>query len=409
MSGLVAGALSALGWDDLARDDVSIVIGSTQLAGWQSVNIVRSCEAFPNSFALTATEEYPYDASRIIAEPGKGVCKVYIGGDLLITGYVDRYAISTRPGAHDVMITGRGLCEDLVDCSADLINSPDTIGGMINASDALDLATKLAKPFGITVKLVGDDKGKSIPLFQVALGETPYEIIERVARYAGFLVYEDEAGNVVLDRVGTTKMASGFSMPGNIETASSMMSLDQRFSDYTVVWMSVNQYADVSNKGFQRAHVVDEHMPRYRPKIIVSEQTTPDFEVGEARANWELARRIGRSQAIELSCDAWRDSDGKLWQPNRLAPIAAAAHKIGGVKWIIGTAVFRKDQSGTHADLTLMPPDAYKPQPEPLQLWDREITQTPPSSQDPKPADTSTPPAAPVSPQVDTELPPGFR
>ncbi len=379
-----------LGWGDAGTvDDVSIEIADQRITGWKSVAITRSCEMFPNSFVLTASEEYPDDPSRIIAEPGNGQCKVYIGGDLVITGYVDRYDIATAPGTHDVSILGRGLCEDLTDCSADLMNSPDVRGGMINASNALDLATKLCKAFNITARSAVQDLGRSIPSFQVALGETPYEIIERVARYAGFLVYEDENGTLVLDRVGTEEMASGFTMPGNIESAISALSIDQRFSDYTVVWMSVNQYADVSSAGFQRAHVQDKTMPRYRPRIIVSEQITPDFDIGQARANWELARRIGRSQAINLTCDSWRDSAGKLWQPNRLALLKAPAHKIGSVKWIIGTVTFVKDMSGTHAQITMMPPDAFMPEPSPLQLWDRELTQTPPSSQDPKPSSTS--------------------
>ena len=52
------------------------------------------------------------------------------------------------------------------------------------------------------------------------LGETPYQIIESMARYAGYLVYEDETGALVLDRVGTKPHASGFSLPGNIESIS---------------------------------------------------------------------------------------------------------------------------------------------------------------------------------------------
>jgi prophage tail gpP-like protein len=136
--------------------------------------------------------------------------------------------------------------------------------------------------------------------------------------------------------------------------------------------------------------VQDKTMPRYRPRIIVSEQITPDFDVGKARANREVARRIGRSQAITLTCDSWRDTSGRLWQPNRLALVDAAAHKISSVKWIIGTVTFTKDMTGTHAQVMLMPPDAFQPEPSPLQLWDRELTQTPPSSQDPAPSSTSS-------------------
>jgi prophage tail gpP-like protein len=41
--------------------------------------------------------------------------------------------------------------------------------------------------------------------------------------------------------------------------------------------------------------------------------------------------------------------------------------------WLISTVTFRKDQSGTHADLVLMPPRAFEVQPSTLNPWDGEI------------------------------------
>lgn len=378
MSETLTDIIYGLGWSKKVdpANDLSIVIAGQRLAGWQSIAVTRSVEAMPNSFVLTAVDQYPYDAGRATTIPGGpgAACAVYLGNDLVITGYIDQYSTAVSAGTHQTTITGRGKCEDLVDCSADL-DAAGTLGATLTATDTLDLARKLCKPFGIEVKLAADGVGKPVGTLTVALGETPYEIIERVARYAGFLVYEDETGALVLDRVGTQKMASGFAMPGNIESGTSTLSFNQRFSRYTVVWSTVAQYADVSPVGNQRADVTDPTMPagRHRPRIIQSEQLDPDFDLAKARANWELARRIGRSQAIGLTCDSWRDKAGKLWQPNRLATVDAPALKIINAEWIIGTVTYRKDQSGTHADLMLMPPDAFKPQPAPLYLWDRQF------------------------------------
>jgi prophage tail gpP-like protein len=397
MSDVLGSVTSFLGWGQAAdpQDEVSIEIGSDKLVGWEGVSITRSAESFPNAFVLAAAEAYPNDPKRMIADPGKaGVVKVKIGADLVVTGYVDRYDIRTAVTSHEVAISGRGLCCDLVDCSADLLGM-GLVGAFISATDMLDLATKLLTPFKLKVRLVGDDKGRSIPGFQVALGETSYEILERVARYSGFLLYEDAEGVLVIDRVGTKEMGSGFTEPGNIEAAASSLSIDQRFSEYTVVWNTVAQYSDINPIGNQRTPPIkDETMPRKRPRIIVSEQVTPDFDFAKERANWEMARRIGRSQAMQITCDSWRDTKGELWQPNRLATIRAPAHKLGEVKWIIGSVTYRKDHSGTHADLLLMPPDAFKPEPSPLQLWDRQIMEGVQQSQAPKPPSPQDPPAA---------------
>lgn len=367
-------------------DEVSIVIGTTSITGWANVALTRSVEAFPNNFVLTASDQFPDDPTRATVfgdGPGQN-CQIKIGSDIVVTGYVDRYGIDIGPGRHDVTITGRGLCQDLADCSADLMNNPAVNGATMAAKSTLDLAQKLCKSFGITAKSATTDLGKPVQFLTVALGETSYEIIEKVARYAGYLVYEDQSGALVLDRVGALVHSSGFTMPGNIESASSTLSIDQRFSHYTVVWNSVAQYSEISPILNNRADAKDDAFisqfpKRYRPRIIVSEQYDPDAEYGQQRADWEKARRIGRSQAISLTCDSWRDSSGALWTPNMLAPINAPALKIVNKNWVIGTVTYRKDASGTHADLILMPPDAFNPEPSPLHLWDREIMHATPA------------------------------
>jgi prophage tail gpP-like protein len=358
----------------MVSDEISIVIGGARITGWQNVSVTRSNELCPNSFVLTATDQYANDPTRATVCPkGPGEkCQIFIGSDLVITGYVEQYTITVSATQHDITIAGRGLCVDLSDCSAQIP------GNTISAKNALDLATQLCKPFNLNARSAVDDLGKPIKTFTVSLGETSYEIIERVARYAGYLVYEDELGTMVLDRVGTQSMASGFAMPGNVESATTTLSASQRFSSYTVVWNTINQYAEISPLANNQAVVTDDAFikmfpNRPRPRIIVSEQIEPGVNFAQLRANWELARRIGRSQAINLTCDSWRDSAGQLWRANMLAPIYAPGLKIVNATWIIGTVTFRKDASGTHADLTLMPPDAFNPEPSTLYLWDYEI------------------------------------
>jgi prophage tail gpP-like protein len=371
---------------------VSIEIGDRKIVGWENVVISRSAEAFPNSFTLTASDEYSADPSRQTIVPGangEGAAgedvKVYIGSDLVITGFTDRVTITTAPRQHEITIQGRGICQDLVDCSADLMNSPEVRGGTITATDALDLARKLCKGFGLKARSAVADLGRPIRPFSFSLEETPFNIIERVCQYAGYLVYEDEFGTLVLDRIGTKEMASGFTMPGNVEAAQSTLSIDQRFSHYTVLWSSVNNYAEITPVASKRADLLDRTMPRNRPHIIVMSEDNEEHDLGMRRAEWELARRIGRSQAVSVTCDSWRDKNGLLWQPNWLVPLDMPAHKIVGKKWVIGSVTFRKDSSGTHADLVLMPPDAFSVKPSNLVLWDNEIGHALSPSQSPAP------------------------
>ena len=207
----------------------------------------------------------------------------------------------------------------------------------------------------------------------------------------------------MLDRVGTEKHASGFSLPGNVEAIRAEQSVDQRYSEYLIVWFGVDQLADLTDLANRRANKKDDTLGEFRLKIIVSEQVAPPRDATEAaaakagddvialqRANWECARRIGRSQAAEISCDSWRDAKGLLWTPNRLAPIEAPKADITGAQWVIGTVTYRKDMSGTHADLILMPPHAFDPDPNPLNLFDNELMTSPRAARAPPSAEPPT-------------------
>ena len=71
-----------------------------------------------------------------------------------------------------------------------------------------------------------------------------------------------------------------------------------------------------------------------------------------------------------------------------------AAHKLVNQQWIIGTVTFRRDGSGTHADLTLMPPDAFNPEPVALNLFDWEVSRGLQQSQTTPPSTSTLPPGA---------------
>ena len=148
-----------------------------------------------------------------------------------------------------------------------------------------------------------------------------------------------------------------------------------------MIWSGIDQTAEISPIGNRRALVQDTQITGRRVKTIVSEQSGPvadpsfqlSFETAKVRAGWELSRRRGRSQAVSITCDSWRDTNGKLWTPNRLAPIDAPLADISNANWAIGSVTFRKDMSGTHADLILMDKEAFSPSPDPLNLFDNEL------------------------------------
>ena len=350
------------------NDTVTLVVRNVAWGGWKSVRVTRGVERCPSDFDLLVTEKFP-SAANIDIRPFDS-CQLYAGPDLLIDGYVDRYAAGFSTTGHNVRIMGRSRCEDIVDCSAVIA------GAQISGASALALAQDLAAPYGIKVTSLAG-AGPAIPLFNVELSETPYEIIERITRYAALLAYDGPDGNLILAQAGGGGAhSSGFQQGVNIQAADVTFTADERFSKYLAVLMTVDRLHDIGTQGNLIATVLDDTVPRFRQMVIASEQLVNGQSLAVARANWEKARRIGRSQALTCTVDTWRDSKGKLWTPNATAPVYVPKLKLAPKdSWVIGEVSFIEDaQGGKVADVTLMPPAAYQPEPNVLQLYDWQVS-----------------------------------
>lgn len=353
--------------EQITDDTLTIQIGTRRFGGWQSVRVSRGIERMPSDFELQVTERSP-NGGIVAVMPGDP-CIVRIGNDVVVTGYLDRYNASIAPGEHQISLVGRSKCEDLVDCAAVYD------GAQITAGSVLQLAQDLAKPYSITASGVA---GPPIPQFNLNLGETAWEIIDRVSRFGQLLAYDDTDGNLVLAQLGKESHSSGFEQGVNVQAAGIGYGMDQRYSEYVAAAMSFDRLSDVGQGGNLKGIVKDEGMKRFRRRVIISEQPYNGQSLAEARARWECHRRYGRSQAVTLTTDTWRDVAGMLWQPNTLASVHIPALKIVRQRWIISEVSYQRDgRSGTTATVTLMPPEAFTPEPTVLNPFradvDREL------------------------------------
>lgn len=351
------GSLVGIGAASSSPDDVSITVNNQTIAGWQKIRVTRSLERIPNDFEIELTEFFPGQLSTITVAPGTP-CELKIGGDLVITGYVDRYIIKLEDGSHNITITGRSKSQDLVDCSA------IWEGGQISGTSAADVASKLAATYDIIIKVLqGNADMKSIPQFNLMYGETPAEIIDRITKFSALLYYDDTDGNLILSQVGEAAMASGFTEGVNVESSQATFSADQRYANYKVALLSISTAGDRGNSGFLREIAEDPGARANRTKIIICEAGGQGQQITQARGEWERNRRMGRAYQLDVVTDGWRDSDGTLWTPNRLVPVNMPTSKLVDKNYVIGEVTYILDENGTTARLTLMPPDAYSVEP----------------------------------------------
>lgn len=339
---------------------------SRTLAGWTNIRVTRGVERIPNDFSISMTESFPGQAQDFVVQKGDQ-CRVYIGDDVVLTGYIDRFSPSISKGSHSITLTGRGLCQDLVDCSA------EWDGGQISGTNALDVAKKLAKPYNIEVN-TDIAQTAPIPQFNISYTDTPWDTIERICRYSAFLAYELADGSLFITQVGQNKHSSNLVEGQNIQDATATFDASQLFSEYRGYLVAIETWGDLGKGGLIQTSVDNPVPVRHRVKSIIAESVggTVSADIVKARVSWELNRRNARSRSATVVVDSWRDSAGALWQPNYLIDLVSPNLKINtvsdGEPWVIGEVTYsRQEGSGTLATLSVMPASAYKPQPQRLQ------------------------------------------
>ena len=341
-------------------DNIVLTAGAQSVSGWTDVRITRGIERCPSDFSLGLTEAYPGETEEVVVQPGDPF-KLQIGPDPVITGYIDDYVPEYDADSHSISAAGRGKCQDLIDCSAVWPS------GQISGTSALDVATRLAAHYGITV--VCDIDGlPPIPQFNIFIGESAYDIIERISRYSQLLVYDTPDGNLLLTQAHQTQHVGGLAEGINVQRSRVRYSASQRFSKYTVFTQSVETFNDTGVGANVIVTIEDAGVQRVRERYIVAEAVQGYADLAKRRAVWEMNRRIARAAEITVTTDSWRDAAGTLWTPNTLVPVTLPKLKIVNEMWLLGEVTYiRNEEEGTIAELTIMDPKAYLPEPVALQ------------------------------------------
>jgi prophage tail gpP-like protein len=338
-------------------EDVTLIVAGKELRGWESVTVTRSMESMPSTFALRLSDPPTSDFG---AYPGES-CVVKLGRDLVLTGAIDSFSPSISARQHTISVVGRGKCADLVDCCS------EWDGGQISNCNARTIAEKLAAPYGI--KVFGDDYDDVvIPQMNLDFTATPASVLDMVLRYRALLAFEETDGNLRLANVGSTISPSAIVEGQNVQAASIDFRVDQRYSEYIVMQNSINVFTDTGDTWLMQGRAVDEGVSRHRRKYMVSEASRSGVSAAQKQADWEMKRRVGRSAAIHVTLDSWRDSSGFLWDLNTLVAVNLPTLKLINKLWLITAVTFNRNLStGTTCDLVIMPPDAFSvPLPTPL-------------------------------------------
>jgi len=381
---------------------VRLLVNGTEYGGWKSVRIAAGIERQARDFDLDVTDRWPgqTEIPRRI-QPGDP-CQVYIGEDLVLTGYVDATPIRYDGKSVTVGVKGRSKTADLVDCCpmptgnstapalgaggqwAD-VKGPDGKTGKVIAAPAKSanqwrnlklevIAAALAAPYNVRV-LSEIDTGRPLPDHQVQIGETVFESIDRMMRLRHVLSTDNAQGDLVFVDVGSTGTAdTALEIGQNLLAGSTELDYKGVFSTYICLGQrtgSDEQYAaDVAEEEGEASDessttvtgetaTASDARAKRRRILVIKQSGQADEGTCKDRAEYERAHRAAKALETNYTVGGWRQESGKLWQPNLMVRVRDAL--IGfDADMVIAECAWVLDGNGMRAEIKVGPPDGYR-------------------------------------------------
>lgn len=332
-------------------DAITLEVGNKRFEGWTEMSISRGIDAIAGSFELSVTDREPGKPDLWTIRAGEA-CRVLLGGDVVINGWIDSVAPSFSTDMHSIRVTGRDRAADLVDCSA--VHKPGSWSGR----KLEQIAADLVKPFGLTVT-ARTSTGAAFKTFALQQGESVWEAIGRLCKFRGLLMQATADGNVEIITPGTRRAPFKLVQGENILSGEAAHDVRDRFSQYILKGQSAgDDDANGKTTSQARAESADPAVKRYRPLLVVADEQADTASL-KKRAGWEATVRAGRSQTVTLTAQGWRDPAGAIWSPDLVVPVTSSWLGIDGDLLLASLQYTLSAEEGSKTALTLMPREAF--------------------------------------------------
>lgn len=336
---------------------VELLVGGRLYGGWKSASVTRGIEVAAGSFQVAVSDRWAEESAPWPIRDGDA-CELRLDGVTVISGYVDQRDIGYGPEEHSLAIAGRDRTSDLIDCSAVLSAWEFT------DANALTIARKVAEPFGVPVALqAGALPPAPVAKLAVNRGDKAYEVIDRACRMAGLLAVSDGAGGLVLTRAGLTRAVTELVQGQNVKVATARFDASARFRQYQVTAQHAGSDDWTDGTAAVLGTAEDLGVARAARVLMIAAEGAATAAYAKDRAAWEAAVRAARGDVFTVTVQGWKQGDGTLWPVNALTRYRSEMHGVDSDVLITEATYSVDDRSGTLTQLTLMRPDAFRPEP----------------------------------------------
>ena len=356
---------------------INLDVNGVRYDGFKTMSYSRSMENLSGTFRFDASTE----GKRYTPFKGQEECKIIIGGQTVLTGYIENLTYSYSIDSHDIIVSGRDKSADIID---------NTVIGDIEFKAPISLENIIKNTLSkseIDLDVINNVPGLQLfeedELTAADVGENMFGFLEKYCRKRAVLLNSDGNGNVVITRAAEDELNGIIinsidntdNKKNNVKNASINYDFTRRYNKYFVrsqgslaalIRVDSSEEMGLDTIESKEGSAIDDIIRPSR-SIEIQSETSATVASDIERAKWEA--NIRRTRSLIYNCNLnhlFVDSANKvIYEPNKLIRVKDDFCDIDATMLIQSVSYNMSVDSGTSVDLTLVPKDSYQPEPSP--------------------------------------------
>lgn len=299
-------------------DNFHLDVGNYDYVNWSHMRIKKSMLYMAGEFSFETFDYTEGDWDKWKLKMGDEA-KAVLGNTTLCHGYIDMIPMVYGEGEFSLQFAGRDKTADLVDCTYEEENNE------FKNQTVLAIVRKLCSPFNITVSV--EDSANSpaytkISTFKASEGVFVSDLIIDICRDVGVIPISLGDGKLTLTKgTGTGKTNDPIQYNVNASKAMFIQSDRDRYSSYTAKGYGIgNDEKTLSDYITPSFTVTDSVVSRNRSYTLFMDRES-DTGRCKTRARWEARMRAALSRYPKYKITGWTQSNGDIWEMNKLVKV----------------------------------------------------------------------------------------
>lgn len=333
------------------EDETAIVIDGKRFRFWESVSITRGMDQI-DTVTFTAPFEPDRPEFRDTFRPFSfRPVDVTVGGERLFTGTMIDVTPATDESSRTVSVSAYSVPGVLQDCTPPASAWPIEYSNL----NLQQIAVAICGPFGIGVEFIGIP-GAVFEQVEAKPGTEVLPFLAPLAQERNFVIGSTPEGNLRFWR----SVKPGRPVARLREGVAPLLSVTPQFNPQQYFsHVTGMELIALGSEGSTFTVRNSKLRGSLRPSTF-EVKDTQDADVKEAVLA-KIGRMFGNACSYQITVPAWRDPNGRLWQPNTTLTLTAPGAMVyREYEFVIRTVDLSRDATSKTATLTLILPGSFE-------------------------------------------------